>query len=1697
MADDNGGEVVIRLSQEGGEEIVAKLQEIIAKLAEVGEQSKKTSENTEKIGEGVKGIGSAAGITALATGATAVMELGEKAWEAARKVGELASRFIEAAAHDEQLTLQVASLTESIEGFDASLEHAKQTMVGLKDLKILGDEDQLASTFRRLTLLVGGTSQSITDLTNRMGLFAQQNGVTTESLLRVIQMAERTGTLPMRGNMAFASMALQRAGISGQDIQQAGAAITGGDNEAMDKLLQKIQTSKEATDALEGSWRNLGAQYDRAKGEIEDMIAEGFEPLKDVVKDIIELLKSDEVREAVASFTDALKGGLKSTINETGSLIAHLTELVSYFGQSWGIAKRYMYATSWQDVKEANAASGELSAQHERNLAELGMKYHPDRGSYTVGTGAEATWPEVDEDAAAMAAGNYIGHHEKASPGPTAPIGPDTARQIEAAREQFEQFKQGLQQKLDVSGLDGVAKALASIDAEAKGSYEALDREEEKLRKLGKPVSKDEDFGVRATIWEQQHRAAAEAIGQAWEKEEKQRESTAFAVEQTIRNARQKSTLDVIEQIEQQAVAEQDANEKRVENLKESLDRGYKDQIQLIDAFAKEGWITEKDADDERVKAYQEMTDKKAALDRASVVFNAASEREKTDKQAMILDVQYGHYEDYYNRLMKKSQDTHQNEFVAAQENARQVASLMEKQAVTLEDGIAAAAAKIRAGMTSFGQDVAKTFESIWGAVTKSFEDGFYDILTGKFDSLKDVLKSLWDSILKDFSKMLAQMLERWLLTGEAMGSGQGGGGFGSLLSGLFGGGSSAVYTPGGTQANAPGGGFTQYGDYVGTTGYGQGGQGFGGSGASAKTMGGIAAAAQIGYGLYQNYQDSRHTVETPTYNGVSLGQQDFGGNASFGKDFTPFATAAVTLAATGYGIIAAVIVAAVGLIVAGLNSLFNGPKEGEVMISVRDAWLKGASSSGLGQFTKQVLDSSVNFLVGLMVEGGKGSDAATGAAGYQSRLREFFGSTYFKLSAGSGEDLSADVKAFYEKQFPKMALQVGFGQFGDKYGWPTGNRDAGGFAGMDWNVDAAGHSTYMDKDGRWLKQQLYDPEAPIPAFLAGIGFSQGKIAEIATKLAGSGDIEKFKTYLNDLVGVVVAFGDLAKQFGRSRDDWYAFIQKSQNEKGTAAQFTEQITALKATGIELDNMTGDDRVAKAKELVTASGNLLNNMAQALASIYNMIEAIQQSTKDTIASYKSKLMTPAEREAQARADYATDVTKIATAANPEAVQKAWQQVMKDLSAVLDAIVARIQSIKALQQSYADFRTQMAKDAGPQFDTDPGAWLAQNQREIDVVTTTLKTATGDEAIQGAQKLLDLTRERYNNEVAQLAKINGMIQSISEQGQTTSDNLRMQGMGSVVNGKWVPDTHAQGDFLKSQYDDLMGQLATAKTPEEVQKIYNKMQGIISQLAAQPQDPEHYAESRSILASMNDKATKAATDLLKKWGKDLDTDIAGTGDKLAAGEVALAKALKLAEKDFDDNIKLMSDASALATDALNVFADGLIAAMQNLSKAITHWNWVMTHPDSEKDPNWDYEKNTPSGGYTAPPETDTWEDDPTDEDYQICVSGPNKGKRRRKPGHHPKDEPSQNPATSTTAPAGANSTTSTRPATADQLTKAMEDLAKTAANKTITVNVSGGTPEEIAEAVKEQVLATVRANNVEIVRVIRNNPSLISSAV
>lgn len=1696
MGNGEGGDVQVRLSQEGGDEVLAMLQQIqagIDKLAEAGEKG------SEAVGK----IGGDANITAMSTAASAIVNVGEKAWQAAEKVMDLVESVIATRSEMEQLEIRLTKINEQLMGFAAATEEAQVNLKGLVGSSTTASTGELVTLFQRLTFMAGGTDAQIRDLTQQMSLFAQSAGVTAEQLLRVITMAERTGQLSNRPGMQLATQQIQQilGPDAGAQIQAAAAAGTLGE------LLAKLQVSPEMAEVIENSWANLDAGIKR---EIEDLVADvgtGLDPLKGILQDLGASLKSPEMAESVRGIT----ADLKALTSEIANLLKPVTgDVVQFFMKGLdsflkGITIFVIDLKAQFDVAIATAAHvWDFLSKPTWNLDELRKSvddYNAEVDRININARLKIQGlltPAPKEGELAPNEGLWGGPAPVHEPG-----GSDMQRQMEAAASALDKLYEKADEQHQLAGLTGLDKQLTEIRVKADAEVKALIAAQDAMDKAQgtTPMSQGgvgsvatnraiseirdtENINLAAAQQkfdeEQQQARDKEAARELadYQKHAQEMQKAQEAYDATMMALEKKSADTTIGQIEAKYDAQEEQLRLHVQKTDDMLDKETNKAASeaaglkaILDAATLGGILPlqpslqpMKDQYDADLWLMADNTEKKRKLAEALGIDIVAIEKKKDLEIQTERDKEAGNWTAYYNDLMAKAHQAGDYSFATVQSTFKKVADEMYANAQTADQGFAAGLAKIQSSIKSFGQDISDFMTSVWSGLTNAFDTGFYDVLSGKFSDLSNVLHNLWDGILKDFSKMLTQMLERWIMTGDAMGNGQGGGGgFAGLFKALSEGGNQPVYTPEGTS------GFT--GEAGPTWSEGQlnqttfqapsqidlttgetptsGGTNYGGYAMAAVAMV-QAISANIG-ALKEN------TAEI-SYKNVGLGQANFGGNANFGADFTPFLMAAVAeLSVPVLGWVGAVVTVVIGLIVAGLNSLINGPQEGHIQAYVSEAFQKQGVQTGMGNFMEQIIDSTTNFIGGLALRAA-GPNAVQGyVTAYQEAFNQALGSAHFDFHAGSAADLTADVKQFFEQTFPTMALQAAFGQVG--YGPPGSSNMPGGVAGMNWNT----LNGDMDSQGKWIKQQLYDPNAPIPMMLAGLGFSADMISQIALKLAGNTDIKAFETYLSNLVGVVVDLGNLAKEFGRTTQEWFDYLHKAASDQGTVRQFTPDISNLQAEGQLLDTVFGDDRVAAAQQLVKDSQTLLSNMATALANILSLIDQINATTAATIKSYQDKLLTPAQREAEARSDYTTDVAAIAKAANPQAVADAWKKVMGDLSAILDAIVARIQAIEALQQSYADFRAQIAADQGPQFSTDPTGWLAKNASDIQKVTDALKTATGDQAVTDAQTLLQLTKDRYNNEIAMINQINQIIASVNTQADQSVRNLTLQGMGSVIGGKWTPDYHAQGEYLQADITKLEGQIASATTPDQIQAIWQKISQDLSDLAAEPQDPANYAASRATLIKMTQEAQGLVNQALTKMGAPLVTDVSHIGDRLTAGEDALATALEKAKKDFTTQLGLMTDASTAATTALTNMANDLTTAMIGLEAAINHWTWIMTHPAGEKDPGWNYGPETatvppPGGGEPGgPTDGPQWTTDPDDPTYEINTRT---GKRQKKthatvPGG---DQPGGPGALSSRATTGGN--TNPYGDTTDSLgafKKAIDDATKALGG---TPPTSGGTP-------------------------------------
>ncbi len=117
-------------------------------------------------------------------------------------------------------------------------------------------------------------------------------------------------------------------------------------------------------------------------------------------------------------------------------------------------------------------------------------------------------------------------------------------------------------------------------------------------------------------------------------------------------------------------------------------------------------------------------------------------------------------------------------------------ASKFYEHANSMNEGFALASARILGETKKTGQSVSDYLVKVWHATGQALDDAFFNILKGKFSSLKDIFSSLNDAILHSFTTMLSEMvmnfsskfLNKLRLPGRTKEGGQGG----SFVDGKF-----------------------------------------------------------------------------------------------------------------------------------------------------------------------------------------------------------------------------------------------------------------------------------------------------------------------------------------------------------------------------------------------------------------------------------------------------------------------------------------------------------------------------------------------------------------------------------------------------------------------------------------------------------------------------------------------------------------------------------------------------------------------------------------------------------------------------------------------------------------------------------------------------------------------------------------------
>jgi len=802
----------------------------------------------------------------------------------------------------------------------------------------------------------------------------------------------------------------------------------------------------------------------------------------------------------------------------------------------------------------------------------------------------------------------------------------------------------------------------------------------------------------------------------------------------------------------------------------------------------------------------------------------------------------------------------------------------------SIASGLKIAVLDIMSTLKTTAESTATFVNGVWTSIGQGFENSLYSVISGKTNSLGDIFKGMFDDVLKDFSHMVTEMVKKWLLGAQEIrtvklnGSPSGvgstyGGDSRPAWEGGFGGGGQAQQ---GTGVSAGPG----FGTYVGgaVQGYGYGSMVGGASGAP-----GFASGAAIG-GAVGGVLAATVLSSVMTSLAVSLGAGAAAGSAA--------------------GPLGAII----GAIIGGLIGVLSAPNTEKHLTGAFAAVLE-TSASDAATVTGRKLISNQRMQVYELFKGGSGGDISTATrlmSEYDKALNDLFyggtaqfgtdtgtgpdGGIYhgpgrgpdrnigepspedavgaytytpkFDIAAGSPEDIAKTYQYLMENLIPKLALQAGFGQTGYA---PSGNRDApGGVAGLDYWVPG------MDKDGNWLTKQLYDPNAPIPKMLAGIGFTAAKIRELATDLSTTPDPKAFLTTLTGIVTVVTGLRDLQSKLSKSAGTIQAEIQ-AESGRSYQQNFVDSAKGLVDLASELSNYSGDDQIAKAKELIALANQRYDEELAAIRQIMALQKSISESITAQLAAMDSAGRTPLQNSEEARrrigeilnpntrGNFYSPVTHgIGNATSPEEVQRYVDEARALISQLFDELNARLKAAVALQESLGDiaskFGSMMSEVNGPSG-VDK---FTDSLTEITASVAAASKLTGDEQIESLQKVGDQAEETYQSQLDMLKTIK---QNTEELTRSIADQIfeLQYALAPVGNEK----LHAAGqtnqvDMITQRVAELQSQLPGAKTPEEVARITGEIQQLVNRYVGLFKD--------------DDPRKKEATELAIKVLKDTE---------------------------------------------------------------------------------------------------------------------------------------------------------------------------------------------------------------------------------
>lgn len=708
----------------------------------------------------------------------------------------------------------------------------------------------------------------------------------------------------------------------------------------------------------------------------------------------------------------------------------------------------------------------------------------------------------------------------------------------------------------------------------------------------------------------------------------------------------------------------------------------------------------------------------------------------------------------------------------------------------TVGQGLQAGLLQVFAQIPTAAESAANAVRDVWAGMARAFDELFFDVLTGRFDDLKDVLKGFSDSILKSVSNYLSDLLQRYIKTLMTA----------QQQSGLP---MSKSYGPDGTA--------------------------FGGaaSGASSFNLGTGIAAAGVGYGV-----------------GSAVGQI---GNGQYNMMGAQIGAVAGAVAAAALGVkiggtigsaipgagtlIGALVGAIVGLVVGALmspNTEMRVPFAGDKL------------TKDQRNLTRGVAGDIGGFISDLARTGGFDSTQRGALAGAANDIMTwFFKNMNFSAYAGSREDLDKDIARLFSEVIPRELLHQ---MFGNRANPELGNPGYAGITGAtryDDTVNMGAPITRMLTDLGVSVEKVRDISRKIDTqdpkkfmeFLSGFvevvsGFQElkGKFSMTAGGLMGEINTDARKTVLDSIksrVGDIQEVLNAISLYSESQQ-----VEKGKEALKIAREFFDQVKAyaqqLMRAGEEFASSVGS-QLQRMRDMFKGREWLADDLRRGITEI--MFGSYETGSGSMIGVSPEKGIELA-KQAQAYI----------------------QQLFDLLAQRLADITALASDIDSLRQKFGLSAAERNFEASGGNQSLGVTGLANMAAAINAKVREAATLTGDAQLAKIAEIRDAAGEMYDYHLSLLrsiadgireitASIDEQIRGIRWDAVTESYQDALKKMREADNpadaARYKADAEriraGQVDELQAQYEALMAQIRGSQNPEEIRRLTAQAQGIM----------------------------------------------------------------------------------------------------------------------------------------------------------------------------------------------------------------------------------------------------------------------------